>query len=1024
MGSFSLLRSSNTLEPAPVTPRKARRKSDTTPPERVSLFRSLWPGASSSKPAKEKELPIHITEKIWGLVFEEDRVSWNQSCRSPKLTDRYKQYLLAAAAGLEEMEPEWDNVMVLNLGPTWSSSEAYKIFKDKVLEPANHSWECPPGLGICGLDALFSVCQQIHRWLAVDDANVVVLHCRGFSGAGLLFLYLITACYGLYSREFSRLDDAFEALPNPKTQHVATSTGEMLKLKGTLGAAQRHYGEYMLKVMYSQTLPSARRSKMSLQRIVFNACDQIRMGQPVGEPGLTASPSQPERSSGSSSSTPKHSDRRFSTIQSAFLVVYQRGVQVWAGAAATEDSMVGYEINRPISGDITIGLWFGDHKGEWDSPVMAYAFHTAFADHGLKRVRALHIDVPGNSAFDPEVAETEGFFMDIMLEEELLPVDARVSQDLDARGLQELKYEWQATIAQYDSPAKHSSVRHNMIRELRATQEAGLAPSELEAATGLTGADADASTSSPDSASASTAGQAGANTEPSRPAPAPAAAKKGPPPPPPPPPPGGKPAGSPGPKGPPPPPPPPGGKGPPVAPPPPPGGTRKGPPLPPPPMPGKGKTRRNSGEAAAAAGGHALAAGSAVLGPEQASIGAGTAALAPGYGPPKFRVLHWVKVPRGSTTLWAQLPAPIPGLPPPFPFALEQLFAVKPTKGLKGGKAKKGPTESVKVIGLARANNVSIMMTQFAEFKGGPVEVRHAVLTGSKLGMERLSLLLQIAPTDDEAKSLQKWLAAPGNRFSELSSPEQFLSVMATLPRLRAKVAALIFRRQYEGLMRDASGALACLNTACEQVRTSARLRKVIQSVLTVGNALNIGTAYGNAEGIQLSSLLKLAELKVTGPAGSVVVESRTAAGAAAAMAVQQAAAQAAIPPIRTLLEFVAWMVVSQAAAAGTLKKGGYLVEELSQLGEAVRRIQAMVAEEEARFAGVLGEFLESATNGKQQLMEMVKQTDVHVAQLAAWLGQPLDCDPAVMLGTLWTFALSFDQAARNMARCMAADTK
>lgn len=51
-----------------------------------------------------------------------------------------------------------------------------------------------------------------------------------------------------------------------------------------------------------------------------------------------------------------------------------------------QDVMVGYDINVPISGDITIGLWFGDHKGEWDSPVMAYAFHTAFVD----QVRCKH----------------------------------------------------------------------------------------------------------------------------------------------------------------------------------------------------------------------------------------------------------------------------------------------------------------------------------------------------------------------------------------------------------------------------------------------------------------------------------------------------------------------------------------------------------------------------------------------------------------------------------------------------------
>lgn len=37
----------------------------------------------------------------------------------------------------------------------------------------------------------------------------------------------------------------------------------------------------------------------------------------------------------------------------------------------------------------------------------------------------------------------------------------------------------------------------------------------------------------------------------------------------------------------------------------------------------------------------------------------------------------------------------------------------------------------------------------------------------------------------------------------------------------------------------------------------------MIQGVLTVGNAVNVGTAYGNAQGIKLDSLLKLADVKV-----------------------------------------------------------------------------------------------------------------------------------------------------------------
>ena len=47
------------------------------------------------------------------------------------------------------------------------------------------------------------------------------------------------------------------------------------------------------------------------------------------------------------------------------------------------------------------------------------------------------------------------------------------------------------------------------------------------------------------------------------------------------------------------------------------------------------------------------------------------------------------------------------------------------------------------------------------------------------------------------------------------------------------------------------------------QVRQGKRLDAVIQGILMVGNAVNVGTAYGNAQGIKLDSLLKLADGKL-----------------------------------------------------------------------------------------------------------------------------------------------------------------
>lgn len=79
-----------------------------------------------------------------------------------------------------------------------------------------------------------------------------------------------------------------------------------------------------------------------------------------------------------------------------------------------------------------------------------------------------------------------------------------------------------------------------------------------------------------------------------------------------------------------------------------------------------------------------------------------------------------------------------------------------------------------------------------------------------------------MVPAEDEVKGLQAWLdQGKGNRlaqYAELPPPEQFLVVMGTIPRLRAKVSALIFRRQFANLFVEASSAMRCLQEACRQV--------------------------------------------------------------------------------------------------------------------------------------------------------------------------------------------------------------
>ena len=45
----------------------------------------------------------------------------------------------------------------------------------------------------------------------------------------------------------------------------------------------------------------------------------------------------------------------------------------------------GFNIEAPIHGDVTIGIWLGGHKRDRDVPAFAYQFHTAMLDQDQVR---------------------------------------------------------------------------------------------------------------------------------------------------------------------------------------------------------------------------------------------------------------------------------------------------------------------------------------------------------------------------------------------------------------------------------------------------------------------------------------------------------------------------------------------------------------------------------------------------------------------------------------------------------------
>lgn len=68
-------------------------------------------------------------------------------------------------------------------------------------------------------------------------------------------------------------------------------------------------------------------------------------------------------------------------------------------------------------------------------------------------------------------------------------------------------------------------------------------------------------------------------------------------------------------------------------------------------------------------------------------------------------------------------------------------------------------------------------------------------------------------------------------------------------------------------------------------------------------------------------------------------------------------------------------------------------------------------------FAELLGRFLQNASDQRDRLAAKSKETERQLFELAAFLGEPRDVDPATVLSTLWKFVLTFDSAFTAFAK-------
>ncbi|KAA8521698.1 hypothetical protein F0562_012371, partial [Nyssa sinensis] len=211
---------------------------------------------------------------------------------------------------------------------------------------------------------------------------------------------------------------------------------------------------------------------------------------------------------------------------------------------------------------------------------------------------------------------------------------------------------------------------------------------------------------------------------------------------------------------------------------------------------------------------------------------------------------HWLKLTRAMQgSLWAEAQKPDEASKAPeFDMSeLESLFSASVPNsdhGSAGGKSNRrtsGPkSDKVQLIDLRRAYNCEIMLTKV---KIPLPDLMSSVLAldDSALDVDQVDNLIKFCPTKEEMELLKNYNGDKEN----LGKCEQFFLELMKVPRVS-----------------DLRNSLNLVHSVAEEIRNSVKLKRIMQTILSLGNALNHGTARGAAIGFRLDSLLKLTDTR------------------------------------------------------------------------------------------------------------------------------------------------------------------
>ncbi|KAJ8506407.1 hypothetical protein OPV22_007293 [Ensete ventricosum] len=387
--------------------------------------------------------------------------------------------------------------------------------------------------------------------------------------------------------------------------------------------------------------------------------------------------------------------------------------------------------------------------------------------------------------------------------------------------------------------------------------------------------------------------------------------------------------------------------------------------------------------------------------------------------PPKktpLKPLHWVKVTRAMQgSLWAdsqkhenESRAPEIDLS-----ELESLFSTT-TASHESGRDKSGARrgtgtkpEIVHLIDMRRANNCEIMLTKI---KMPLPDMIHAVLAldTSVLEIDQVENLIKFCPTKEEMEMLKNHT---GNK-EMLGRCEQFFLELMKVPRVESKLRVFSFRITFSTQVNELRTNLNAINDASREVKESLKLRQIMQTILTLGNALNQGTARGSAVGFRLDSLLKLSDTRARNNK----------------MTLMHYLCKLLAEKMPELLDFDKDLIHLEAASKIQLK---LVAEEMQAVSKGLEKVeQELTASENdgdisVGFRMALRGFLHTAEADVRSLTSLYSEVGRNADSLSQYFGEdPARCPFEQVTSILVVFVNMFNKSREENARNAEAEKK